>query len=146
MKKRIARREFLKTVPAAGAVAYAGALERLGAQMRKPADVRIGTAAYTPVPDYPIRPKRAAEVRINDRFWKPKLTTNSEVTIPFEMEKLARAERDFSINVLEAAILSLQTHSDPALEAQVEQQIRAMASQTWRGNTNFEVAAAYYHS
>jgi hypothetical protein len=108
--------------------------------------VRIGTAVYTPVGDYPIRPKRGAEVRIKDRFWGPKLGANAEVTIPFQVQKLAQSERRFSVNVLEAAILSLQTHPNPALAAQVERQIRTLQSQSWQGNSNFEVAAAYYHA
>src|SRR2546430_2355811 len=108
MTKQIDRRDFLKSVPAAaGAIAYAETLTQTGTPTRKPADVRIGTETFSPVPDYPIRPKRASEVRITDRFWQPKVTRNAAVTIPFEMEKLARAERSFSVNVLEAAILSL---------------------------------------
>src|SRR5262249_46766750 len=75
-----------------------------------------------------------------------KIRTNAEVTIPFEAQKFEQADREFGVNVLEAAITSLQTHPNPALEAQVELQIRALASQAWRGNSNFEVAAAYYHA
>jgi hypothetical protein len=108
--------------------------------------VRIGTAVYTPVGDYPIRPKRGHEVRIKDRFWGPKLGANAEVTIPFQVQKLAQSERRFSVNVLEAALTSLQAHPNPALAAQVERQIRALQSQAWQGNSNFEVAAAYYHA
>jgi hypothetical protein len=108
--------------------------------------VRIGTAVYTPVGDYPLRLKRGDGVRVKDRFWEPKLRTNAEVTIPFEAQKLAQSERRFSVNVLEAAITSLQTRPDPALAAQVEQQVRALQSQAWQGNSNFEVAAAYYHA
>ena len=40
---------------------------------------------YTLVQDYPIQPKRYSEVKIKDAFWKPKITTNAEVTIPFEV-------------------------------------------------------------
>jgi hypothetical protein len=39
--------------------------------------------------DYPIRPKRGAGVRIKDRFWGPKIRTNAEVTIPFDMRRPA---------------------------------------------------------
>jgi len=137
----MARRAFLKTVPAAaaGMVTYAG-------QTAKPAGVKIGASSYTPVFDYPIRPKRGAEVRIRDRFWKPRIATNAEVTIPFEIQKLAQADRNLNNNLLEAAILSVQTHQDPVLAARVERQITAMAAQAGRGNSNFEVAAAYYHA
>ena len=61
MSKHIPRREFLKLYPAAATViAYAGA------QASKPENVRIGTTSFTPVPDYPIRPKPGAEVRIRE--------------------------------------------------------------------------------
>src|SRR5215475_2191175 len=146
MNQNIKRRGFLKTVGAASAAAYSGLFTRTDGQTSSPAGVRIGTASYTPVGDYPIRPRRGDSVRIKDHFWGPKLRTNAEVTIPFEAQKLAQSDRELSVNVLEAAILSLQTHTDPALEAQVERQIRALASNAWRGNYNFEVAAAYYQA
>jgi len=145
MSQNIDRRGFLKTVPVASVAAYTGLFTRLG-QTSRSASMRIGTAVYTPVGDYPIRPKRGDGVRIKDRFWGPKIRTNAEVTIPFQVQKLAQADREFGVNVLEAAILSLQAHPDPALAAQVERQVRAMASNAWRGNSNFEVAAAYYHA
>jgi uncharacterized protein len=146
MSQKIDRRSFLKVVPAAGAAAYSGFAARADQQTSSPASVRIGTAVYTPVGDYPLRPKRGHEVRLQDRFWGPKLRTNAEVTIPFQVQKVAQSERRFSVNVLEAALTSLQTHPNPALAAQVEQQIRALQSQAWQGNSNFEVAAAYYHA
>src|SRR5262245_13763584 len=146
MIKTIDRRCFLKTAPAASAAAYSCLFARADGQKSKQAGVRIGTASYAPVGDYPIRPKRGADVRIKDRFWGPKVQTNAEVTIPFEAQKFEQADREFGVNVLEAAITSLQTHPNPVLEAQVERQIRALVSQAWRGNSNFEVAAAYYHA
>jgi len=146
MSQKIDRRGFLKTAPAACAAAYSGFFTRADGQTSGPTSVRIGTASYIPVGDYPIRPKRGDGVRIKDRFWEPKIRTNAEVTIPFEVQKLAQSDREFGRNVLEAAILSLQTHPDPALAAQVESQVRALQSQAWRGNSNFEVAAAYYHA
>src|SRR5215470_3872708 len=146
MSQNIDRRGFLKAAPAASAAAYSCLFARMDGQTSKPAGVRIGTASYTPAGDYPIRPKRGADVRIKDRFWGPKVRTNAEVTIPFEVEKFEQADREFGVNVLEAAITSLQRHPDPALEAQVARQIRVLASQVWRGNHYFEVAAAYYHA
>jgi hypothetical protein len=122
MSKHIPRREFLKTVPAAATVIAYG-----GAQTSKPENVRIGTTSFTPIPDYPIRPKPGADVRIRDNFWKPKITTNARVTIPLEIQKMTQAERNFSNNVLEAAILTLKDSPDPVLEAQVERQVRSMA-------------------
>ena len=146
MRRNIDRRGFLKAAPAAGAAVYSCLFARVDGQTSKPVGVRIGMASYAPVDDYPIRPKRGAGVRIKDRFWGPKIRTNAEVTIPFEAQKFEQADREFGVNVLEAAITSLQTHPNPALEAQVERQIRALESQAWRGNSNFEVAAAYYHA
>src|SRR5262245_15788784 len=146
MSQKIDRRGFLKTTPAASAAAYSCLFARVVGQTSGQAGVRIGTASYAPVGDYPIRPKRGAGVRIKDRFWGPKIRANAEVTIPFEAQKFEQAEREFGVNVLEAAITSLQTHPNPVLEAQMERQIRAMASQAWRGNSNFEVAAAYYRA
>ena len=146
MSQDIDRRDFLKAVPrVAGVTAYAGALGR-STSSAKPADVKIGTTSYTTLQDYPIRARRGAEVVLNDRFWLPKIRTNAEVTIPLEMQKFAQADRNFSVNVLEAAILSLQTHTDPALQEQVDSHIRSMAGQSWRDNGNFEVAAAYYQA
>ncbi|MFN0123450.1 MAG: hypothetical protein ACKV2V_23355, partial [Blastocatellia bacterium] len=108
--------------------------------------MKIGTAVYTPVRDYPLRAKRANEVRVKDRFWAPKIRANAEVTIPFQVQKLAQDDREFSLNVLEAALVSLQTHPDAALAAQVEKRIASLRSEPWKGNTNFEIAAAYFHA
>lgn len=83
------RRGFLKTAPVAvGAVAAAkGLLANAGTQVT-PADVRISGAPYTPRPDYPIHPQPYSDVTLTDTFWKPKIATNAEVTIPFEIQKL----------------------------------------------------------
>ena len=54
------------------------------------ADVRISAADYAPVSDYPIRPQRHSSVRMTDQFWKPRVVTNAEVTIPFEITKTCR--------------------------------------------------------
>jgi DUF1680 family protein len=147
MSQDIDRRGFLKSVPsAAGMTAYAAALRKAARSPSKTVDVKIGTASYSPLPDYPIRQKRGAEVSLRDHFWLPKVKTNAEITIPFEMQKLAQAERAFSVNVLEAAIQSVETHPDPVVEEQLAAQVRAMTAQPWRGNSNFEIAAAYYHA
>src|SRR5262245_7338191 len=131
--RRIARRDFLK---AASSVAAA----TRGAR----ADVKIGGASYSPVQEYPIRPKAHAEVTLTDGFWRPKVETNATVTIPFEVEKLSETERGFAGNVLEAAILSLKTHPDAKLQAQVETRVHELAQAQRGGNGGFEVAAAYY--
>ena len=137
MDRKVPRRDFLKTAQAAaGMLAYA-------TQGRAAAN-----AAYTPVADYPIQPKRYSEVEIRDAFWKPKITTNAEVTIPFEVQKLTESGsgRGFGGGVLEAAILSLQTHPDAKLQAQVDATIQTMKQTAGRGNSGFEIAAAYYNA
>lgn len=151
----IARRDFLKTAPAAaGAVAYiacanGGTVADADTQPKtapKPADVRVSGTVYTPIPDYPIRPKRYFDVTITDAFWKPKITTNAEVTIPFEVQKLDEMARGLGGNVLEAAILSLKTHPNAQLQAQVDARVQQMKEAQGGGNGGFEVAATYYNT
>lgn len=151
----MARRDFLKTAPAAvGAVACiaganGGTVADADTQARtapKPADVRVSGTAYRPIPDYPIQPKRHFEVTITDAFWKPKITTNAEVTIPFEVRKLNEAARGFGRNVLEAAMLSLKTHPNAQLQAQVDARVQQMKEAQGEGNGGFEVAATYYNT
>jgi uncharacterized protein len=148
MDKKIPRREFLKTTPAAaGMLAAAQAVvDQSSPDIRQPS--RLGDAAYVPKPDYPRQPKRISEVTLRDSFWKPKIQINAEVTIPFEIRKFVEAGRSISNNVLEAAIYSLQTLPDAGLQAHVDSRIREIrASQQGKpatGNALFEVAAAYY--
>jgi DUF1680 family protein len=132
-------------------LAYADQVRSAAAATGKPrtaADVTISSTPYTPVPDYPIRPKRHAEVALRDTFWKPKVTTNAQVTIPFEFQKLnaGGGSRGLNGGVLEAAILSLQTHPDPAVQAQVDSRVAALKKAGYRGNSGFEVAVAYYNA
>jgi len=145
---RIARRDFLKYASAAGAVARVAAATGNPsrgdvAQINSPR-VRISAADYALVADYPIRPQRHSNVRMTDRFWKPRIVRNAEVTIPFEMQKLAEMERGFSFNVLEAAILSLATHPDARLQAEVDRQVLRLQQSQRTGNSSFEVAATHF--
>jgi DUF1680 family protein len=139
---RLARREFLKAAPAvAGAAAGAlNASARGTAQTpgRRPA---IGAAKYAPVTDYPIQPKRHWEVTLTDRFWRPRVATNAAVTIPFQIAKSAAGPRG---NLLEAAMLSLKTHPDAKLQAQVDAAVRQLRDKPRPGNGGFEVAAARF--
>lgn len=145
---RIARREFLKYASAAGAVARvaaaAGDPTREGVAQVRTANVRISAADYAPVRDYPIQPQRHSSVRMTDQFWKPRIVRNAEVTIPFEMQKLAEMESGFSFNVLEAAILSLAMHPDARLQAEVDAQVLRLQQSPRAGNSSFEVAATYF--
>ena len=134
MRTRIARREFLKTASlAAGAV---GAL----ASARK----ALAASAPTPVADYPIQPKRHSDVTLKDDFWRPKVATNADVTIPLQVRNLSEGGRGLESGVLEAAILSLATRPNAELQRQVDAHIRAMAQSPGRGNGGFELAAAYF--
>jgi DUF1680 family protein len=151
MSSPIARRDFLKTAPLA-ASALATALRDAspdGGQARaagRAADVRISGTQYKPLPDYPIRPKAYSEVTLKDGFWKPKVAVNAEVTIPFEVHKAMESGRGWRGGVLEAAILSLRTHPNPTLQAQVEARIQAIARTPGEGNRSFEIAAAYFRT
>src|SRR5258705_2105077 len=112
------RRFFLKSVSlTAGAVTHAltAAVDgREDIQSANGRDVRIFSVSYTPR-DYPIQPVRFSGITLTDSFWKPKIATNAAATIP---ELAARDEgRGLTGNVLEAAILSLETHPNPALHA-----------------------------
>jgi uncharacterized protein len=147
---RIARRQFLKAAPAAAGIVASVAGVKGGTHADTaavpdaapaPVDVKISATPYTPRADYPIQPKRYSEVTVTDTFWKSRITTNAEVTIPFEVQKLDETPRGFSGNVLEAAILSLATHPDPSLRAQVEARIEHLKGEPARGNSGFEVAA-----
>lgn len=149
MARDVDRRQFLKTArDVAGVAAAAAAWPRLGdrdvaAQASAPADTKIGSRAFTPA-EYPIQPKAFFDVRVTDSFWKPKIDTNATVTIPFEVKKLTENGRALSGNVLEAAMMSVRTHPDPALQAVVDGSVTSMASRTARGNNDFEAAATYF--
>src|SRR6185295_2056568 len=138
---KVARRDFLKAAAAAPLV-VSGAGAAKGAART---DVKIGDTSYTPVPDYPIQPKVYSEVTLTDTFWKPKVATNADVTIPFEVQKLSESERGVNGNVLEAIILSLKTHPDPKLQAMLDARVQRIKQAEARGNNGFEVAATYYH-
>ena len=146
----VPRRDFLKNVrTAVGMLAYTQSSAAQSQEKPKTplAAVTIGSTAYTPVTDYPIQPKRYSEVKLRDDFWQPRVARNAQVTIPFEVQKLAGSESRWGLNggVLEAAILSLQTHPDAQLKAQVDVAIQRMKNQApGHGNSNFEIAAAYY--
>jgi DUF1680 family protein len=147
MAHEIDRRAFLKT----GTTAAAGALAiaKAGAQTPpapKPADVHIGATPYTPVRDYPIRPVPYYGVAMKDEFWAPKIALNAAVTIPFQMDKNGDG-RGLNSGVLEAAIMSLRTHPNPALQALVDARVRSLAQAPERlSNNGFEIAATYFNT
>jgi uncharacterized protein len=146
MPARVDRRDFLKAAHAGmGAMAYAAAQTNSAPEPSSKAPA-ISETVYTPA-DYPIQPKWYSEVKLKDAFWAPRVKTNAEVTIPFEVRKLAESAsaRAFGGGVLEGAILSLETHPDAKLQAQVEARIQALAQAApGRGNGGFEIAVAWY--
>src|SRR5262245_38650798 len=142
MAARVSRRDFLRAAESGlGVIAYAAFAQTTSAPKPKPKTPVISATSYTPA-DYPILPKRYSEVKLKDSFWSPKVKTNAEVTIPFEVRKLTESAsaREFGGNVLEAAILSLQTHPDLQLQAHVDARIQALTQAApSRGNGGFEV-------
>ncbi len=142
------RRDFLRIAPAAaGIAARALTAEAQSTPASRPSpSPTIGSARYTPVQDYPIQPRKHWEVALADRFWKPRIATNAAVTIPFQIGKSAGSARGLSGNVLEAAILSLKTHPDPRLQAQVEAAVQQLLQKPRAGNGGFEVAATRYQT
>ena len=147
MKAQIGRRDFLKTASAAaGALVTAseGSLASGRTQTSKPVEVKISSVSYTPTADYPIHGTRFSKVSLRDTFWKPRMATNATVTIPLLARREIESGRGFNGNVLEAAMLSLEAHPDPALQAIVDQRVAELVAQPRRGNGGFEVAATYY--
>ena len=153
MERKLDRRDFIKAAPAAASVlalTTRGSVE-LPAPEQPSAYPEIGNQAYT-VADYPIRAKRFTEVSLADSFWKPKIDTNARVSIPFEANRSGMRGGGLSGNVLEAAIYSLETHPDSALQAQVDARVRELAQGrperegSVPSNGGFEVAVAWYQA
>jgi DUF1680 family protein len=149
MSRSIPRRQFLKTASvAAGSLAHvvgaAGQSQSGTPRTAVAADApHIGRAKYVER-SYPILPVERTQVTLADDFWKPKIATNAAVTIPL---LAARTDgRGLSGNVLQAALLSLQTHPDPKLQALVDARTAALVSQPGRGNGGFEVAAVHFRT
>lgn len=147
MSRSMRRRDFLRTastaVGSAAWMARAESAQRRPAVIRTARDIRIGSSRYR-TGDYPIRSLPVTQVTLTDTFWKPRVETNVRVTIPL---LAGRGEgRGLNGNVLEAAIVSLQTRPDPALQAIVEARIAALRSQPPRRNSGFEVAVTYFRA
>ncbi len=111
-------------------------------------ETELSGTVYAPHSDYSIQPKLFSEVTIKDNFWKPKIKTNAEVTIPFVIQKFTERRRPMNNNTLQAAIYSLQTYPDMKLQVQVDSRIQeikaAHEEKLSSSNRLFEVAAAYY--
>ena len=107
-------------------------------------------SAVTSTPDYPITPVPAAQVKLTDTFWAPKLETNRRVTIPHIMrenettgrvDNFRKAARQMEgpytgrrfndtdvYKIVEAASLSLKAKPDPVLEKKVDDLIALIAA------------------
>jgi DUF1680 family protein len=146
MNRDIPRRDFLKGASAAAGAIVLGVPTIASAEAAPPYP-EIGSQPYT-AGDYPIQAKRFSEVVVTDSFWKPKITTNAEVTIPMEAQRIGAPGDGLTGNVLEAAIYSLETHPDAALQAQVDARIealrQAMDERLRMSNAGYEVAVAWY--
>jgi DUF1680 family protein len=148
MPSSIPRREFLKTASvAAGSLAHVAGVHATQStaptRSRPVEDVRIGGSRYTGK-DYPIQLVDLTRVTLDDTFWKPRILTNATVTIPL---LAARNDgRGLNGNVFQAAILSLQTHPDPKLQATVDARVAALRAQPGRGNGGFEAAAVHFRA
>src|SRR5262245_27683950 len=137
MDHALNRRDFLKSASVvSGVLASAGAFS-----------TRVSTAGSAVSGlDYPIKPRAFFDVTLTDTFWTPMVTRNATVTIPFEVQKATERGRPPSGNVLEAAMQSLRTRPDAALQAQVDAAVRAIEARSDRGNGGFEVAATYFNT
>jgi DUF1680 family protein len=142
MDHHLNRRDFLKTASVvSGVLASAGVLS-------------AGEAAAAPVApgEYPIQPRPFSDVTLTDTFWKPRVATNAAVTIPFEVRKETERGRPLAGNVLEAAMQSLRTHPDAALQAAVDSAVAAMLARPQGGrrgplaNDEFEAAATWFRT
>ena len=99
--------------------------------------------------DYPITPVAFTGVTFDDRFWLPRLTTNREVTIPYDFRKCEETGRidNFAkaaglmagphegiffndsdvFKVVEGAAYSLSLHPDSELDAYLDDLIAKIA-------------------
>lgn len=150
MDARIPRRQFLKTVPAAGALVYAttsrgDTTPRTATPVEPDGAIQPWRAGGGIVGDYAIRPKPYHEVVLRDDFWRPRVLTNADVTIPFEVRKREEGGRPLDRGVLEAAMLSLRTHPSRWLRERVEARVDELArEEAPASNRHFEIAATWY--
>jgi hypothetical protein len=150
MDRTIARRDFLKEAPAAAGLLAAGMRLPVASAPTETPYPDIGAQPYTA--DRGVSDPREALFRSHGfrRVLETKITTNADVTIPFEAQRTGAPGGGLSGNVLEAAIYSLETHPDAALSAQVRARVEALSrgEDTRRSlsNNGFEVAVAWYEA
>jgi len=105
--------------------------------------------SQAPMADYPITPVPFTDVKIIDNFWKPRLETNREVTVPYTFDKSVETGRirNFEIagglekgefegiffndsdvfKIIEGASYSLQVNPDPELKKYLDDVIFKIA-------------------
>ena len=103
--------------------------------------------------DYNITPVTFNHVQVNDKFWSPRLDTNSRVTIPHSFEKSEETGRisnfekaaglceggheGYNFNdsdvykIMEGAAYSLQVEPNRIMRLHLDQLIRVMAAAQW---------------
>jgi DUF1680 family protein len=106
--------------------------------------------SQAPMADYPITPVPFTDVKIMDNFWKPRLETNREVTVPYTFDKSVETGRirNFEIagglekgefegiffndsdvfKIIEGASYSLQVNPDPELKKYLDDVIFKIAA------------------
>jgi uncharacterized protein len=110
----------------------------------------------TPARDYPVQPVPFTAVHLDDEFWRPKIETNRQVSIPFAFEQCEKSGRIDNFlraaralhgetltnrkppgypfddtdpyKVIEGASYALSVHPDPKLEAYVDDLITKIAA------------------
>ena len=92
MDKKMLRREFLMTAPAAAGMLAAAQASTNQTNRATLLPSKLGGTSYVPKPDYPRQPKRIPEVRLKDRFWAPKI--RSTPRSPSPLRSASPAERD----------------------------------------------------
>lgn len=145
----LSRRAFLGSlaaVPLAGRPAAMHLADSLG-----------GDLPALPARGYPIQPVPLTAVRVEDRFWRPRLETNRTVTIPHilheneitgRVDNFRNAARTLAsptatpsatykghryddtdtYKIIEAASYTLATHPDPALDKRIDELIAIVAA------------------
>jgi DUF1680 family protein len=109
-----------------------------------------GASAASTGPLLKLRAVPFTDVQINDAFWKPRLDTNRQVSIPVNFDNLEKAGNLENLRLaargarsgfrgpvfmdsdvykaLEAAAYTLATHPDPALEKKLDEIIAILAA------------------
>jgi hypothetical protein len=107
----------------------------------------VTSCSKNKIHDYPVRPVPFTNVRVNDNFWLPRITTNREITIPYSFHMCEETGRinnfiyaagimpgkfctvypfdDSDVyKILEGAAYSLHAYPDKKLEAYCDSLIR----------------------